>query len=200
MSPTLIVILLKDAQKGWGQGRMGGHSMSLCTSMPIANNAEVFFAAWNGALSCMKIILLQIVQFFFQYHGRKWSVRNSVIFTTLVNLKLPTSSLATAVLISQPCWDMVAIHQSSTTPSIWNIQGCIAFISEWLRISLHVFQPYLLVSIVWGWPNRRLMHNFKPLEHPQPKYLRGYSDSLQRNSNRNSPKTHGCKNREAAIK
>lgn len=137
MSPSLIVILLKDAQKGWGQGRMGGHNMSFSPSVPIANNAEVFLAASNGALSCMKMILLQIAQFF------SWSVRiftcfSEVIFTSWVTLKWPTSFLATYVLITQPCWGMVAIHQSSTTPSIWTIQGCTAFISDWLRISLYV--------------------------------------------------------------
>ncbi|CAI9551346.1 unnamed protein product, partial [Staurois parvus] len=59
----------------------------------------------------------------------------------------------TALLTSQPCWNRVAIHQPSTTPSIWTIQGCMALISEQdcLKISLHVFfcpmQPFLLVSI-----------------------------------------------------
>ncbi|XP_059209441.1 uncharacterized protein LOC131988339 [Centropristis striata] len=56
-----------------------------------------------------------------------------------VTLKGPTSSLpmirpktclATSLLTSQPCWDMVAAHQPSTTPSFWTIQGCTALISE----------------------------------------------------------------------
>ncbi|CAI9615674.1 unnamed protein product, partial [Staurois parvus] len=28
------------------------------------------------------------------------------------------------LLKSQPCWNRVAVHQPSTTPSIWTIQGC----------------------------------------------------------------------------
>src|SRR4029434_6122165 len=117
----------------------------------------------------MNMILLRKARFFFLYHGRKWSVRNStyfaeVIFTPSGTLKGPTSSLpmipaqnmtpATSLLTSQPCWDMVAIHQPSTTPSIWTIKGCTALIRKQnsLKVSLHVvlspLQPFLLVSLV----------------------------------------------------
>ncbi|KAL0177018.1 hypothetical protein M9458_025912, partial [Cirrhinus mrigala] len=53
----------------------------------------------------------------------------------------PKHDSATSLLTSQPCGDMVAIHQPSITPSIWTIQGCTALIGEQdcLKISLHVF-------------------------------------------------------------
>ncbi len=88
--------------------------MSFSPFMPIAaNDTEVFFAVWDGALSCMKMILLRKAQFFFLYHGRKWSVRNSiyfaeVIFTPSGTLKGPTSSLpmipAQNMTPPPPCW------------------------------------------------------------------------------------------------
>src|SRR4029434_2026873 len=116
----------------------------------------------------MNMILLQKARFFFLYHRRKWSVRNStyfaeVIFTPSGTLKGPTSSLhdsgpkhdsATSLLTSQPCWDMVAIHQPSTTPSIRTIKGCTALIHKQnsLKVSLHVvlspLNLFLLVSLV----------------------------------------------------
>lgn len=53
-----------------------------------------------------------------------------------------------------PCWHrMVAVHQPSTTPSIWTVQGCTALVSEQncFEVSLHIFlgtlEPFLLVSI-----------------------------------------------------
>lgn len=58
----------------------------------------------------------------------------------------PKRDSAISLLTSQPCWDMVAIHQSSTTPSI---QGCTAVISEQdclkisFHMSLHPLQPFL---------------------------------------------------------
>ncbi|CAI9532108.1 unnamed protein product, partial [Staurois parvus] len=36
----------------------------------------------------------------------------------------PKHDSTTALLISQPCWNRVAIHQPSTTLFIWTIQGC----------------------------------------------------------------------------
>ncbi len=68
----------------------------------------------------------------------------------------PKHDSSTSLLTSQPCWDMVAIHQPSTTPSIWTIQSCTALISKQvcLKISLHVcvgpLQPFLLVRIGRG--------------------------------------------------
>ncbi|CAJ0938378.1 unnamed protein product [Ranitomeya imitator] len=51
----------------------------------------------------------------------------------------PKHDSSTSLLTSQPCWDMMAIHQPSTTPSIWTIQGCLTLISkqDCLKISLH---------------------------------------------------------------
>lgn len=49
----------KGSQEGPGQGRMGAIPW-VSPFMPIAaNDAEVFLAAWAGALSCMKMILLR---------------------------------------------------------------------------------------------------------------------------------------------
>lgn len=54
-------------------------------------------------------------------------------------------------------WDMVIIHQPSTTLSIWTVQGYTALIREQvcLKMSLHAFlgalQLFLLVSSCWGW-------------------------------------------------
>ncbi|CAI9611144.1 unnamed protein product, partial [Staurois parvus] len=36
----------------------------------------------------------------------------------------PKHDSTTALLTSQPCWNRVAVHQPSTTLSIWTIQGC----------------------------------------------------------------------------
>src|SRR4029434_3575233 len=66
----------------------------------------------------------------------------------------PKHDSATSLLTSQPCWDMVAIYQPSTTPSIRTIKGCTALIRKQnsLKVSLHVvlsrLQPFLLVSLV----------------------------------------------------
>ncbi|CAB1418619.1 unnamed protein product [Pleuronectes platessa] len=42
----------------------------------------------------------------------------------------PKHDSATSLLTSQPCWDMVAIHQPSSTPSIRTIKGCTALILD----------------------------------------------------------------------
>lgn len=56
MPPALIDLSLgcpKDSQQGQG----GGHTLSLSAFMAMAaSDAEVFFAAWDGALSCMKFV------------------------------------------------------------------------------------------------------------------------------------------------
>lgn len=58
---------------------------------------------------------------------------------------------ATNLLMLQPCWNMVAVHQPSLTPPIWTIQGCTALVSEQNCFSLHIFlgplELFLLVSI-----------------------------------------------------
>ncbi|CAJ0940228.1 unnamed protein product [Ranitomeya imitator] len=56
----------------------------------------------------------------------------------------PKHDSSTSLLTSQPCWDMVAIHQPYTTPSIWTIQGCSTLISkqDCLKISLHIIINY----------------------------------------------------------
>ena len=151
---------------GLRSGEDGGHTMSFSSFMPIAaNDTEVFFAAWDGALSCMKMILLRKARFFFLYHGRKWSVNilcrghfhtfrdPKGAYQLSSNDSGPKQDSSTSLLTSQPCWDMVAIHQPSTTPSIWTIQGCTTLISkqDCLKTCLHVcqspLQPFLLVSI-----------------------------------------------------
>lgn len=65
----------------------------------VSKETMVFIAAWDGALSCMKIILFQNALFFFLYHGRKWSVRNS---TYLVEVILTRSGTLTGPTISLP--------------------------------------------------------------------------------------------------
>ena len=56
------------------------------------------FAAWDGALSCMTMILVPNARFFFLYHGMKWSVRNTTCFAQVIltpsgTLKGPTNSM-----------------------------------------------------------------------------------------------------------
>ena len=104
---------------------------------------------------------------------RKWSVRNSTHFAEVIStpsgtLKGPTSFLPMIpILMLQPYWDMVAIHQPSTTPSIWTIQDCLK--QDCLKISLHLFlgplQSFLLVmrEKLMVWPQSS--PDLKPIEN-----------------------------------
>lgn len=91
------------------------------------------------------MILLRRAQFFFLYHRGQWSIRNAtyfveVIFTLSGTLKRPDllsphdfgpkHDSTTSLLMPQPCWDTVAIHQPLLRPSgpsrvawneIWNL-------------------------------------------------------------------------------
>ncbi len=152
---------------GLRSGEDGGHNMSFSTFMPIAaSDTEVFFATWDGALSCMKMILLRKARFFVPWkkvvsqklymlcHGNFHTFRDPKgAYQLSPHDSGPKHDYSTSLLTSQPCWDMVAIHQPSTTPSIWTIQSCMALISkqDCLKISLHVcvgpLQSFLLVRI-----------------------------------------------------
>ncbi|CAI9569932.1 unnamed protein product, partial [Staurois parvus] len=52
----------------------------------------------------------------------------------------PKHDSTTALLTLQPCWNRVAVHQPSTTPSIWTIQGCSRGTSSF---------KYLFVAMQW---------------------------------------------------
>ncbi|CAI9544074.1 unnamed protein product [Staurois parvus] len=44
----------------------------------------------------------------------------------------------TALLTLQPCWNRVAVHQPSTTLSIWTIQGCSRGTSSFKYVCCYV--------------------------------------------------------------
>lgn len=64
---------------GLRSGDDGGHTMIFSPLIPMQPRNVVnlvFYAAWDSALSCMKIMLWLKVQFFL-YDARKWAVKNS---------------------------------------------------------------------------------------------------------------------------
>lgn len=162
-----------------------GHTMSFPPFMPIAtDDAEVFLAARDGALSYVYIILLRIAQFFlcameesghiflrrsFSHLQGSWNCH-----PVLWRWFWPKNDSTASLMMLQPCWNMVAIHQPSTAPQIWTFKSCKAFIREpdCLKISRYVFlgrlQPLLFVSIVQGWLNIRFTQKCSPLEDPTP--------------------------------
>ncbi len=186
--------MLQRFSIGLRSGEDGGHTMSFSPFMPIAaNDTEVFFAAWDGALSCMKKILLRKAQFFFLYHGRKWSVRNSiyfaeVIFTPSGTLKGPTSSLP--MILAQnmtpppPCWcrSLVGTWWPSTNhpllhPSVPSRVARHSSVNKtvWKLVFMYVWahcNRFCLCALFRGGRNSRFMHNCKLLKDPTPWGLR----------------------------
>lgn len=119
-TPPPQIFLLRMLQGffiGLRSGDDCGHTMTFFPFLPIAaRDAVVFFAAWDGALSCMK------ARFFLLLHGTKQSIRIFMLFAGVIltpsgTQKEPTLSSIPAqsltppppLLMSQPCQDMVAI-------------------------------------------------------------------------------------------
>lgn len=99
---------------GLRSGDDGGHTMNFFSLHAHSSQGpNGIFAAWNGALSCMKMILLLKARFFFLYHGSKWAVRNSTYFAEVIwtpwgTLKGLIKSLpmfpAQNITLPSPCW------------------------------------------------------------------------------------------------
>ena len=83
---------------GLRSGEHAGHSIiSPFLTRTFFKKLVVTCAAWEGALSCIKTILLQKAKLFFLCHGNQCSLRNAmyvgaVIFTPSLTRKGPTSS------------------------------------------------------------------------------------------------------------
>lgn len=85
--PPLIELplMLHRFSRGLRSGDDGGHTMNFFSLHAHSSQGpNGIFAAWNGALSCMKMILLLKARFFFLYHGSKWAVRNSTYFAEVI--------------------------------------------------------------------------------------------------------------------
>lgn len=118
LPPTLIELPFKDTPQVLNRvevRRWWWPCHDFCSPlMPIAAKASmVFFVAWDGALTCMKMILLWKAQFFLLYHGKKCAVRNSTYFAEVIltpsdTFKGPTDTLPMILAQNIPppphCW------------------------------------------------------------------------------------------------
>ncbi|CAI9601815.1 unnamed protein product, partial [Staurois parvus] len=57
----------------------------------------------------------------------------------------PKHDSTTALLTSQACWNRVAVHQPSTTASIWTIQGCSRGTSSFKYLFAGILAAALLI-------------------------------------------------------
>lgn len=129
-------------------GEDGGHTMSFSPFMPTAaNDADVFLVTWDDALSCIKIILFQeSTVVLFVPREKVVTQKLHILFSHFWIFRDPKDAAQLSPLIPAQnmtpppyCWDMVAIQQSSTTPSIWIIR---AHIGEHDCLKMNVFMHF----------------------------------------------------------